>query len=103
MLDATRIRAIAEAVPSVIGSKYDGWDPAEFKAICDATPGLVHLPVDVGIGPSSGYPSVAFCSWMANLNPAWTVDWWRAIEGADWAEADRRTALAKGLIAEWEA
>ena len=30
------------------------------------------------------------------------MDWWRAIERGDWAEADRRTAYAKGLIAEWE-
>ena len=102
VLDAPRIRAIADAVPAVIGSKYDGWDPAEYVAICEATPGLVHLPVDVGIGPSAAYPSLAFCSWMANLNPAWTMDWWRAIAGNDWVEADRRTALAKGLIAEWE-
>lgn len=102
VLDAPQIRAIADAVPAVIGSKYDGWDPAEFKAICEATPGLVHLPVDVGIGPSSAYPSRALCSWMANLNPGWTMDWWQAIERNDWAEADRRTAAAKGLIAEWE-
>jgi 4-hydroxy-tetrahydrodipicolinate synthase len=102
VLDAAQMRAIADAVPAVIGSKYDGWDPAEFKAICDVTPDLVHLPVDVGIGPSSAYPSVAFCSWMANLNPVWTMEWWRAIERDDWAEADRRTACAKGLIAEWE-
>ena len=39
---------------------------------------------------------------MANLNPVWTMDWWHAIERGDWAEADRRTAYAKGLIAEWE-
>jgi dihydrodipicolinate synthase/N-acetylneuraminate lyase len=102
VLDAPRIKAIADAVPAVIGSKYDGWDPAEFRATCDATPGLVHLPVDVGIGPSSAYPSVALCSWMANLNPVWTMDWWRAIAAEDWVEADRRTALAKGLIAGWE-
>jgi dihydrodipicolinate synthase/N-acetylneuraminate lyase len=102
VLDAPRIRAIADAVPAVIGSKYDGWDPAEYLAICEATPALVHLPVDVGIGPSAAYPSLAFCSWMANLNPVWTVDWWRAIERDDWVEADRRTTLAKGLIAEWE-
>jgi dihydrodipicolinate synthase/N-acetylneuraminate lyase len=102
VLDAPRIRAIADAVPAVIGSKYDGWDPLEFTAICEATPALVHLPVDVGIGPSSAYPSLAFCSWMANLNPVWTMDWWRAIERDDWVEADRRTALAKGMIAEWE-
>ena len=30
------------------------------------------------------------------------MDWWRAIERGDWAEADRRTGYAKGLIAEWE-
>jgi dihydrodipicolinate synthase/N-acetylneuraminate lyase len=39
---------------------------------------------------------------MANLNPAWTMEWWAAIERGDWAEADRRTEYAKGLIAEWE-
>ena len=102
VLGPAQLRAIADAVPAVIGSKYDGWDAAEFAAICGATPGLVHLPVDVGIGPSSAYPSVAFCSWMANLNPVWTQAWWRAIETDDWPEADRRTALAKGLMAEWE-
>jgi dihydrodipicolinate synthase/N-acetylneuraminate lyase len=62
----------------------------------------VHLPVDVGIGPSREYPSVALCSWMANLNPPWTVEWWNAIDRGDWAEADRRTASAKGLIGEWD-
>jgi len=102
VLNATQIKAIADAVPAVIGSKYDVWDAREFLQITRATPKLVHLPVDVGIGPSRDYPSVAFCSWMANLNPTWTVDWWKAIERGDWAEADRRTALAKGLIAEWE-
>jgi 4-hydroxy-tetrahydrodipicolinate synthase len=102
VLNAPQVKAIADAVPAVIGSKYDGWDPREFLAITRATPRLVHLPVDVGIGPSRDYPSVAFCSWMANLNPAWTVEWWKAIERGDWAEADRRTALAKGLIGEWE-
>jgi dihydrodipicolinate synthase/N-acetylneuraminate lyase len=102
VLNAAQVAAIASAVPAIIGSKYDGWDPGEFAEICAATPGLVHLPVDVGIGPSRDYPSVAFCSWMANLNPPWTVEWWNAIDRGDWAEADRRTAYAKGLIREWE-
>jgi dihydrodipicolinate synthase/N-acetylneuraminate lyase len=102
VLNATQVKAIAGAVPAVIGSKYDGWDPREFLQIARATPNLVHLPVDVGIGPSRDYPSVAFCSWMANLNPTWTVAWWDTIERGDWAEADRRTALATGLIGEWE-
>jgi 4-hydroxy-tetrahydrodipicolinate synthase len=102
VLGSAQVKAVADAVPAVIGSKYDGWDPVEFAQTCAATPGLVHLPVDVGIGPSRDYPSVAFCSWMANLNPDWTVEWWVAIERGDWAEADRRTAYAKGLIAEWE-
>ena len=102
VLNAAQVKAIADAVPAVVGSKYDGWDPDEFAEICAATPGLVHMPVDVGIGPSSSYPSVALCSWMANLNPVWTVDWWGAIERGDWVEADRRTVYAKGLIAEWE-
>jgi 4-hydroxy-tetrahydrodipicolinate synthase len=103
VLNAAQIKALADAVPSIVGSKYDGWDPAEFAEICAATPNLVHMPVDVGIGPMSAYPSVALCSWMANLNPAWTMDWWAAIERGDWVEADRRTAYAKGLIADWEA
>jgi dihydrodipicolinate synthase/N-acetylneuraminate lyase len=102
VLNGAQVKAIADAVPAVIGSKYDGWDPGEFLQITRATPKLVHLPVDVGIGPSRDYPSVAFCSWMANLNPTWTVAWWRAIERGDWDEADRRTTLAKGLIGEWE-
>lgn len=102
VLGAEQIRALASAVPAIVGSKYDGWDPIEFAEICAATPTLVHMPVDVGIGPSSAYPSRALCSWMANLNPAWTMDWWAAIERGDWVEADRMTAYAKGLIAEWE-
>jgi dihydrodipicolinate synthase/N-acetylneuraminate lyase len=102
VLGASQIRAIADAVPAVIGTKYDGWDPNEFLQITRATPGLVHMPVDVGIGPSRDYPSVALCSWMANLNPTWTMEWWNAIAADDWDEADRRTAYAKGLIGEWE-
>lgn len=102
ILNAAQLKAIADAVPAVVGSKYDGWDPVEFAEICEATPSLVHMPVDVGIGPSSAYPSLALCSWMANLNPVWTMDWWAAIEHGDWLEADRRTAYAKGLIADWE-
>ncbi len=102
VLNAAQVKALADAVPSIVGSKYDGWDTIEFAQICAATPDLVHLPVDVGIGPSADYPSVALCSWMANLNPVWTMDWWAAIKRSDWVEADRRTAYAKGLIAEWE-
>ncbi len=102
VLNASQIKAIADAVPAIVGSKYDGWDPVEFSETCAATPSLVHMPVDVGIGPSAAYPTKALCSWIANLNPAWTMDWWAAIERGDWVEADRRTAYAKGLIAEWE-
>jgi 4-hydroxy-tetrahydrodipicolinate synthase len=102
VLDAAQVKALADAVPAIIGSKYDGWDPVEFAAICAATPSLVHMPVDVGIGPSAAYPSRALCSWMANLNPAWTMEWWAAIDRGDWVEADRRTAYAKGLIGDWE-
>ena len=102
VLGPAQIRAIADEVPAVVGTKYDGWGSDEFAAICRETPGLAHLPVDVGIGPSAAYPTQGLCSWMANLNPVWTMDWWRAIERGDWAEADRRTGYAKGLIAEWE-
>ena len=103
ILGASQIRALAAAVPSIAGSKYDGWDRAEFAEICAATPDLVHLPVDVGIGPSSAYPTKGLCSWVANLNPEWTMDWWRAIEAGDWAESDRRYALAMGAMTDWEA
>jgi len=102
VLNAAQVKAIADMVPAVIGTKYDGWDPAEFLQTTRVTPGLVHMPVDVGIGPSARYPSLALCSWIANLNPVWTRDWWNAIERGDWTEVDRRTFLAKGLIAEWE-
>ena len=103
VLGPEQIRTIAAAVPSVIGSKYDGWDKAEFAAICAATPSLVHMPVDVGIGPSSAYPTKGLCSWVANLNPVWMMAWWAAIERGDWPEADRRTAYAMALMHDWEA
>ena len=103
VLNAAQITAIAEAVPSVVGSKYDGWDKPEFAEICAATPDLVHLPVDLGIGPGSTYPTKGLCSWVANLNPVWMMDWWGAIERGDWVEADRRTDYAMGLIHDWEA
>ena len=103
VLGAAQIRQLADAVPTLVGSKYDGWDPGEFAAICAATPDLVHLPVDVGIGPSSAYPTKGLCSWVANLNPAWMMEWWDAIARGDWVEADRRTALAMALMKDWEA
>jgi len=103
VLGPEQIRAIAAAVPSVVGSKYDGWDKAEFAAICAATPGLFHMPVDVGIGPSASYPTKGLCSWVANLNPTWMMAWWAAIERGDWPEADRRTAYAMALMHDWEA
>ncbi len=56
VLDAGRIKAIADAVPAVVGSKYDGWDKDEFAAICAATPDLVHMPVDVGHRPERRVP-----------------------------------------------
>ena len=102
ILGAEQIRALSDAVPSIAGSKYDGWDKAEFAEICAATPDLAHLPVDVGIGPSSAYPTKGVCSWVANLNPVWMMDWWRAVEAGDWEEADRRTALAMAAMTEWE-
>jgi 4-hydroxy-tetrahydrodipicolinate synthase len=102
VLGAGQIKAVADAVPAVVGSKYDGWDKAEFAAICEATPDLVHMPVDVGIGPSSAYPTKGLCSWVANLNPVWMMGWWEAIERGDWAEADRRTAYAMALMGDWE-
>ena len=101
VLGATQIKALADAVPTIVGSKYDGWDNAEFAEICAATPKLVHLPVDVGIGPSSAYPTLGLCSWVANLNPVWMMAWWSAIERGDWPEADRRTAYAMALMRDW--
>lgn len=103
VLNAGQIRALADAVPSIVGSKYDGWDREEFAAICAATPDLAHLPVDVGIGPSAAYPTKGLNSWVVNLNPAWMMDWWRAIEAGDWAESDRRYTLAMALMTDWEA
>lgn len=103
VLGPEQIRALAGAVPTIVGSKYDGWDRAEFAAICAATPDLAHLPVDVGIGPSATYPTKGLCSWVVNLNPAWMMDWWRAIEAGDWAESDRRYALAMAAMSDWEA
>jgi 4-hydroxy-tetrahydrodipicolinate synthase len=103
VLGAAQIKAIADAVPTVVGSKYDGWDRAEFAEICAATPDLVHMPVDVGIGPSASYPTKGLCSWVANLNPTWMMAWWAAIERGDWPEADRRTAYAMALMRDWEA
>jgi 4-hydroxy-tetrahydrodipicolinate synthase len=103
VLNASQIKAVADAVPTVVGSKYDGWDKAEFAEICAVTPDLVHLPVDLGIGPNSAYPTKGLCSWMANLNPVWMMAWWDAIARGDWVEADRRTALAMALMHDWEA
>ena len=57
ILGAEQIRELAEAVPSIVGSKYDGVDRTEFAEICAATPELAHLPVDLGIGPSAEYPT----------------------------------------------
>jgi 4-hydroxy-tetrahydrodipicolinate synthase len=102
VLGPEQLRALASSVPTIVGSKYDGWDKDEFAAICAATPDLVHLPVDVGIGPSSAYPTLGLCSWVANLNPVWMMDWWGAIERGDWVEADRRTAYAMALMRDWE-
>lgn len=102
VLGAAQIAALAAAVPAVIGSKYDGWDRAEFAEICAATPDLAHLPVDVGIGPSAAYPTRGLCSWMINLNPGWMMDWWRLIEARDWPESDRRYRLAMAAMTEWQ-
>jgi dihydrodipicolinate synthase/N-acetylneuraminate lyase len=102
ILGPAQMAALAAAVPSIVGSKYDGWDRAEFAEICAATPSLTHLPVDVGIGPSAGYPTRGLCSWVINLNPGWTMDWWRAIEAGDWGESDRRYTLAMGAMTDWE-
>jgi dihydrodipicolinate synthase/N-acetylneuraminate lyase len=102
ILGAEQIRELAEAVPSIAGSKYDGLDKAEFAEICAATPDLAHLPVDLGIGPSAAYPTKGLCSWMANLNPDWMMEWWRAVERGDWGEADRRYELAMAAWADWE-
>ena len=87
-------RALAERVPAVVGSKYDGVDRAEFAQICAATPDLAHFPVDLGIGPSARYPTPGMYSWMANLNPVWTQEWWTTIERGDWvAIAGDRTPV----------
>jgi 4-hydroxy-tetrahydrodipicolinate synthase len=102
VLGAAQVAALAAEVPAIVGSKYDGWDRVEFAEICAATPSLVHLPVDVGIGPSSAYPSKGLCSWVVNLHPTWTMDWWRAIEAGDWVESDRRYALAMAAMSDWE-
>jgi dihydrodipicolinate synthase/N-acetylneuraminate lyase len=102
ILSAEQIRSLAARVPAIVGSKYDGLDRTEFAEICAATPQLAHFPVDLGIGPSAGYPTPGMYSWMANLNPVWTQEWWTAIDRGDWDEADRRYRLAMAMWSDWE-
>ena len=56
ILGAAQIQALAVAVPSIVGSKYDGWDRAEFAEICAATPDLVASPGGRRDRPVVGLP-----------------------------------------------
>ncbi len=96
-------RAILEVAPNLRGSKHTGGNVASLIEIIQATPALAHFVVDHQIVPGALFGAKGFYSFVANLNPRYTTDLWRACQTGDWEVAAQMRIMIERFLAAWRA
>jgi dihydrodipicolinate synthase/N-acetylneuraminate lyase len=81
---------LRDLVPGLVGTKYVGSDVVEFGALVRHAPSLAHLVGEQAYGFLAPYGAAGICSWFANFNPRFVLDWHADVVAERWDEVVRR-------------
>ena len=102
LLSADEFRALADQGATIIGAKHEGSD-AQMLASTEQAPGVRQFAVDGGIVPGVLFGATGMYSFIANVAPRWTLEFWQSAIDGNWAEAVRRRRRLDHFLAAYEA
>ncbi len=101
-LTPAEMRDVVDRGSTLIGAKHEGTDDALMEAAA-LVPEMRQFAVDGGILPGVLYGATGMYSFIVNVSPSWTMEFWRNAVDGDWEEAARKKQRLNTFLPAFEA